>query len=172
MNKKIQEILDDLPNQKFAKFSDNQLERLQNLHNNNKLKGLYNSENQSKRCKNKKKPKGFSENQSKRQKGIKFSEQRKKNISIAKKKYRKPIEKTLENPKAKEILKLLKKNIGVNEIVRRTKCSNGLFYKVKTYYDGGVLKKIDMKNNHPQRGKKLTKQQKQKIKDGMKKSKK
>jgi hypothetical protein len=124
----------------------------------------------SKKGANTPKPKDFGEKISKVQTGKKHSEQRKKNQSNSAKKRRKPIDKTLENPKAQIILKLLKDGIGTNEIIRQSNCSNGFYYKIKTYFDGGELKKIDMKNNHPQRGIKLTDEQKLKIVNGMKKN--
>jgi hypothetical protein len=81
------------------------------------------------------KPEGFGAKCAERSRGVVFSESRKNKIREKRKAYKKPIEETLENPKAKIILEHLKKGTGVNEIIRQAKCSNGFFYKIKKYYD-------------------------------------
>jgi hypothetical protein len=81
------------------------------------------------------KPEGFGAKIAEKNRGIIFSESRKNKIREKKKAYRKPIEESLENPKAILIIELLKKGIGVNEIIRQAKCSNGFFYKIKKYYE-------------------------------------
>jgi hypothetical protein len=158
-----------LEDDNYNKFPISQLAKIENGINAGKIAiktGLLKSI--SKKGGNTPKPKGFGEKITKIQLGKKHTEERKKNQSLSAKKRKKPFEKTLENPKAQIILKLLKEGLGTNEIIRQSNCSNGFYYKIKTYFDGGQLKKIDMVNNHPQKNKKLTEEQKLKIKNGIK----
>lgn len=129
----IQQMLNDLPNKKFAKYTDAQLERLQNLHKSNKYKNIYNSDIQSKKGKIPK-PKDFGSKISLSNSKRKLSNETKEKIRIKATNRTKPIEKSLQNPKAKIIIDLLELNFGVNEIIRQANCSNGFFYKIKNYY--------------------------------------
>lgn len=104
--------------------------------------------------------------------GKKYPEYVKKKQSEIAKKRRKSIYKTLQNPTAKLILKLLKEAIGVLEIKRQTNCSMALYYRVKKHFDGGEIKKVDTtKGNHPQTGIPLTEEHKEKIKIGLERKK-
>jgi hypothetical protein len=102
------------------------------------------------------------------QKFSRHSQSTKKILSeIAKNRTKKTIEQKVHSKKGQEISKLLSENkLSINQIIKQVGCSNEYFYEIKTYLDGGILHKVDMINDHPQKGKNLTDEQKTKIING------
>jgi hypothetical protein len=91
---------------------------------------------------------------------IGLSESTRKKISDRKKnRKKKTIEQKVNSKKGQEISKLLKENkLGINQIIKQVGCSSEYFYEIKTHLDGGTLKKVDLLNNHPQKGIKIDKE--------------